>query len=271
MRATSSSAAERRTSGAWRQLRRLVRLARVVWHILSGAVLAHTLLPLLRLERSPRRADALVRWWMRRTLHILAVRVHVEGRLHDAPTLFVCNHISWLDIICLRAAFDVSFVSKDDVARWPVIGAMAARAGTIFLARGRQDATSLTADRMTWTLQQRRHILIFPEGTTTDGRGVRPFFPRLYQAAIRTRSPVQAVALRYPHTAGAHPRVPFLNDDDLAHHLWGLMAEDAIEAQITFCAPIPVPGQDRRTLAAITHDQIAGVLDRNDADEVVAL
>jgi 1-acyl-sn-glycerol-3-phosphate acyltransferase len=259
MHATSSSTPEAHVR---REARRLVRLARIVTHIAIGAALAHTLLPLLRLERSPRRADALVRWWMRRTLHILNVRVRIDGAPHDAPTLFVCNHISWLDIICLRAAFDVSFVSKDDVARWPVIGAMAARAGTIFLARGRQDATSLTADRMTWTLQQRRHILVFPEGTTTDGSGVRPFFPRLYQAAIRTRNPVQAVALRYAHAAGTHPRVPFLDDDDLAHHLWGLLAEDVIDAEITFCPSVPTTGQDRRALAAITRDQIAAVLDR---------
>lgn len=240
--------------------RRLVRAARVVGHVLAGAALAPTLLALLRRYRDPRRADALVRWWMRRLLDILNVRVELEGTIHAGGTLFVCNHVSWLDIICLRAALDVSFVSKDDVARWPVIGKMAAHAGTIFLARGRQDATSLTAETMTWTLRQQRPIVVFPEGTTTDGSRVRPFFPRLYQAAIRTRGTVQAIALSYPHRDGVHPAVPFLGDDDLATHLWALLAEDGITAKIVFCPPLPATGAERRALADHTGRQVAAAL-----------
>jgi lyso-ornithine lipid O-acyltransferase len=253
MPATSSRPPELR-------LRRLVRVVRVAGHVCAGAVLAPTLLALLRRRRDPRRADALVRWWMRRLLRIMNVRVELEGRIHARDTLFVCNHASWLDIICLRAVLDVAFVSKDDVARWPVIGKMAAHAGTIFLARGRQDATSLTAETMTWALRQQRPILVFPEGTTTDGSGVRPFFPRLYQAAIRTRGTVQAIALSYPHANGAHPTVPFLGDDDLASHLWRLLAEERVTAKIVFCAPLAAAGMERRVLAEQTHFQVAAAL-----------
>jgi 1-acyl-sn-glycerol-3-phosphate acyltransferase len=253
MPVTSSSALRPRA-------RRLIRTARVVSHVLVGAALAPTVLPLLARRRDPRRGDALVRWWMRRLLRILNVRLELEGRIHARDTLFVCNHISWLDIICLRAVLDVAFVSKDDVARWPVIGRMAAYAGTIFLARGRQDATSLTAETMTWALRQQRPILVFPEATTTDGSSVRPFFPRLYQAAIRTRGTVQAIALSYPHADGAHPTVPFLGDDDLASHLWRLLAEERISAKIVFCAPLAATGMERRVLADQTHYQVAAAL-----------
>jgi 1-acyl-sn-glycerol-3-phosphate acyltransferase len=246
-------------------LRRGIRAARVITHVLVGAVLAPTLLAALQHRRDPRRADALVRWWMRRLLRILNVRLMLEGRIHSGETLFVSNHISWLDIICLRAALDVAFVSKDDVARWPVIGTMAARAGTIFLARGRQDATSVTAEQMTWTLRQQRPILVFPEGTTTDGRSVRPFFPRLYQVAIRTRGSVQAIALSYPHRDGAHPAVPFLGDDGLVHHLWALLAENSITAKIVFCPPVSAAGQERRTLADHTYQQVARAIGADSA------
>jgi 1-acyl-sn-glycerol-3-phosphate acyltransferase len=248
-------------SGAWRETRRVLRFARLLAHVLTGAVLAHTLLPLLmRLEHDPRRAPALVRWWNRRLARILNLQLILEGEISRRPTLFVANHVSWLDIPCLRAVLDVAFVSKEEVRRWPVVGGMATRAGTIFFARGNSDATALTADRMTWTLTQRRHLLIFPEGTTSDGRGLRHFHARLYQAAVRTRACVQAVALSYPHADGVHPAAPFIDDDNLARHLWTLLAEDHLTVKIAFCPPLPATGQERRALANRTRAQIETAL-----------
>jgi len=240
-----------------REARRLVRLARLLWHLAAGALLAHSLLPLLRLRRDPRGADALVRWWLGRLLAILAVRLRVVGAVHQEASLLVANHISWLDIPVVRAITDVAFVSKEDVRRWPIIGAMAARAGTLFLSRGSRDASNMVADQMTWSLSQRRSILIFPEGTTTRGGEVRNFFPRLYQAAIRTRAWVQAVAVTYPYAGGTHPVVPFVDDDTLTRHLWKLLAEEKLDAELRFCEPVSARGLDRRALAEITREQIA--------------
>ncbi|OGI38422.1 MAG: hypothetical protein A2V91_01970 [Candidatus Muproteobacteria bacterium RBG_16_64_10] len=248
-------------SGAWREVRRVLRFARLLAHALTGAVLAHTLLPLLmRLEHDPRRAPALVRWWNRRFTRILNLQLILEGEISRRPTLFVANHISWLDIPCLRAVLDVAFVSKAEVRHWPVVGGMAARAGTIFFTRGNSDATALTAERMTWTLTQRRHLLIFPEGTTSDGRGLRYFHARLYQAAVRTRACIQAVALSYPHANGVHPAAPFIDNDNLARHLWTLLAEDRLTVKAVFCAPLPAMGLERRALANRTRAQIAVAL-----------
>lgn len=245
------------TPGAWRTARRVVRVARLFGHLFVGAVTAHGLLPLLdRLDRDRTRVHAVVRWWNRRLLRILNLRLTIKGEISNRPTLFVANHISWLDIACLRAVLDVTFVAKEEVRRWPVVGGMAARAGTIFFARGSDYDTALTADRMTWTLTQRQHLLIFPEGTTSDGRGVRHFHARLYQAAVRTRTRVQAVALSYPHAHGVHPAAPFVDNDNLARHLWALLAEDRLTVRMAFCAPLPAAGQQRRILANRTHAQV---------------
>lgn len=244
-------------SGVWPAARRIVRIARLFGHLFIGAVTAHGLLPLLgRLDRDQARALAVVRWWNRRLVDILNLRVTIEGEISNRPTLYVANHISWLDIACLRAVLDVTFVAKEEVRRWPVVGGMAARVGTIFLARGSKHDTARVADRMTWALTQRQKLLIFPEGTTSGGREVRHFHARLYQAAIRTHACVQAVALSYPHTDGVHPAVPFLDDDNLAHHLWRLLMEDGLTVKIAFCAPLPAEGQQRRTLANRTHAQV---------------
>lgn len=245
------------TSGAWRAVRRIVRMARLFGHLLVGAATAHGLLPLLgRLDHDRARTHAVVRWWNRRLLHILNLRLMIDGEISTRPTLFVANHISWLDIACLRAVLDVTFVAKQEVRRWPVVGGMAARAGTIFLVRGNNNSTTLAAERMTWTLTQRRHLLIFPEGTTSDGRGVRRFHARLYQAAVRAHACVQAVALSYPHAHGVHPVAPFVDNDNLARHLWTLLAEDRLTVRMAFCAPLPAAGQQRQTLANRTHAQV---------------
>jgi 1-acyl-sn-glycerol-3-phosphate acyltransferase len=182
---------------SWRrELRRAMRLTRLLAHTLFGAVIAVTALgPLVR----RRRHDAVVRWWVRGILRILNVRLEVDGDISTETTLFAANHVSWLDIPCLRAVLDAEFVAKQEVARWPVIGRMARRAGTLFLHRGERDASFAAANAMGRALGAGRSVVIFPEGTTGDGRRLGHFHARLYQAAIRARRPVQAVAVTYPY------------------------------------------------------------------------
>jgi 1-acyl-sn-glycerol-3-phosphate acyltransferase len=250
------------TLGWRRELLRAWRATQLVAHLLAGLTLA-PLLPLLASERfggGRRRDDALVRWWLRGVLRILNVRVRIEGRVESDPTLFVANHISWLDIPVLRAACDAGFLAKSEVRRWPLIGGMAALAGTVFFERGTPDASRAAADTLTWRLARGRSVLVFPEGTTSDGREVRHFHGRLYQAAIRLEARVQAVAIRYLGAHGLHPHVPFLGQDDLASHLWRLLGEREIRAELYFCPPHASAGGERRRLAEATRDQVLAAL-----------
>ena len=255
-----------RTTVLHREIRRLWRLGRLLAHVIVGAVIAHGVFGMLTLagvDRDRRRRRALVRGWNRGVLRILNVRLHLEGQIASGAVLYAANHISWLDIPCLRAVVDAAFVSKDEVRRWPVIGRMSERAGTIFLKRGGHDASNETAEHMTWSLARHRPVIVFPEATTSDGRMVRYFHARLYQAAVRTSGTVQAVAIAYPHADGAHPRVSFVGDDDLVRHLWRLLNEDRIEARLVFCAPLPAAGRERRALANRTHAQVCQALGLN--------
>lgn len=275
---------------SWRrELRRAMRLTRLLAHTLFGAVIAVTALGLLVRRR---RHDAVVRWWVRGVLRILNVRLEVDGDISTETTLFAANHVSWLDIPCLRAVLDAEFVAKQEVARWPVIGRMARRAGTLFLHRGERDASLAAANAMGRALETGRSVVIFPEGTTGDGRRLGHFHARLYQAAIRTRRPVQAVAIDYPPTdeaqarirvarevgpgtkqvkprpeqrpttsraTGVHPAVPFVGNDNLGRHVWTLLAEDTLAVRLTF-SPSLAPGAERRALAERTRAQIAEAL-----------
>jgi 1-acyl-sn-glycerol-3-phosphate acyltransferase len=246
-----------------RETRRLWRLARLVAHVLVGAVIAHGVFGVLALtgvDRDQRRRRTLVRWWNRGVLRALNVRLQLEGQIASGAVLYTANHISWLDIPCLRAVVDAAFVAKDEVRRWPVIGRMSEQAGTIFLKRGGHSAANETAEHMTWSLARRRPVVVFPEGTTSEGRTVRYFYGRLYQSAVRTQSLVQAVAITYPHASGAHPCVPFVGNNDLVRHLWRLLNEDRIDVRLVFCAPLPAAGQERRALAARSRVQILETL-----------
>lgn len=258
-----------------REVMRLVRVARLLAHLGNGLLLAYlgfAVLALARLDPDHNKRRSIVRWWMRRLLRIVNVRVHVEGEPPAATALFALNHISWLDIPVFRSVVDANFVSKQEVRDWPVIGGLAARAGTVFLARGERHTLAHAANHMTWMLHQGRAVAIFPEGTTTDGSRVLRFHARLYQAAIRTRTPVQAVALHYPSdTAGVsamagnwtsthtHPAAPFVGEMAFARHIWVLLGERELTARLRFCEPLAA-NQDRRGLADATRQQIATAL-----------
>ncbi len=245
-------------------VRRTQRLIRLVWHVMVGAGISYlVLLPLNAMGRDSQRSRqrVIVRWWMAKTCRILNLRIRKEGVMNTAPTLFVANHISWLDIPCLTSALDAVCVSKQEVRQWPVVGGMAAQAGTVFIQRGAHAASGV-ADQMARNLKDKKSVVFFPEGTSTSGATVRNFHPRLYQAAIHAQTMVQAVAISYPHPAGVNPVAPYINDDNLLQHLWVLLKEPSVEVSLTFCPPVPAES-GRRALAVDTRCQILSVLKKN--------
>lgn len=242
-----------------REARRLARAARLLAHLAGGVLTGYPvffLLALVGMDAHGRRRDALVRAWMRALLRILNVNLRVRGRIQTGAVLYCANHVSWLDIPCLRAVVDAVFVAKSEVRRWPVVGGLAARAGTIFLQRGSHDATSRVVDSMTWRLAAHRPVIVFPEGTSTDGSTVRRFHARLYQAATRVHGHVQAVAVRYPSGAGISAVIPFVDADNLVGHLWRVLGEESIAAELHFCAALAAAGRERRALADTTRAQV---------------
>lgn len=244
-------------------LRRVARLLGILAHLALGIALARTVLvwaSRCSLRGTEWRAGIAQRW-IRRLNRLLRLRITVHGHVSAAPTLFVANHISWLDIPCLHAVLGADFVAKQEVARWPLVGTMAREAGTMFLRRGDPLAIAAVADRITWLLKRGRSVILFPEGTTTDGGGVRRFHSRLYQPALRTHAHIQAVAIAYPHAAGVNPAAPFVGDDNLARHMWRLLAEPSIDVTLTFLPRVTAAGfGSRRAVAEYTRAQITTTL-----------
>lgn len=252
----------KKTKTLARALRRPWRLLILLAHVLIGVIAAYTFLGGSR-ETAPRSAKqrAIVRWWMRRVCRVLGMHVKRYGPPPEPGTLLVANHVSWLDIPACMSVMDINFVSKHDVLEWPFVGTMAKRAGTIFIVRGGREAATTTADHMAARLMQPSNILIFPEATTTDGLNVHRFHARLYQAAVQTKAPIQALAIRYPGHDGPEGIAPFIGDQTMFGHLWRLLGEKRFSVELHFCDPVS-SNADRRTLADRTREQICHVLQR---------
>ncbi len=239
--------------------------ARVIWrgvrlvlHVMLGALL--TVLTARRDGQGGYRYHrGVVSWWHDRLLHILAVQVSRGGKTPLPPALLVSNHISWLDVPVLGSLTQTNFLSKDEVRRWPVIGWLAAASGTLFIRRGAGDATSV-AGQIGAHLDADGLLTLFPEGTTTDGTDVRPFFPRLFAAAIATGAPLVPVALRY-HVNGEPDTVaPYINDQTLAGNLWAIIKRPRTQVQVTFTPALKINGVERKVAAELARRQIVQAL-----------
>jgi 1-acyl-sn-glycerol-3-phosphate acyltransferase len=172
--------------------------------------------------------------------------------------LLICNHLSWLDITSIHAARHVRFVSKAGVKRWPLIGMLSNGAGSLYIEReSRRDALRVV-HHMTEALCNGDLIGVFPEGTTSDGRGLLPFHANLLQAAISSGAPVLPAALRFADAAtGETSQAPrYIDDDSLAASLWNTLRAPPLLAIVRFGEPQDPHGRERRAWAQSLHEDV---------------
>ena len=233
---------------------RLVRLGTV---ILYGLLLASglKLRTVVGLKPSQTLRQRLCRSFLGRLAAALPFEVRVTGEPTDKPMLWVANHSSWSDIPLLGMLQPMTFLAKAEVRRWPVIGWLTTQAGTRFIQRGEGDSAALS-QQLTMELKQGRSLLMFPEGTTSDGSSLRRFHSRLLACAIESGVPIQPVAIRYLRNGAIDPVAPFVDDDDLLAHLLRLLAEDAAVVEIKLLPPIPSHNTQRNPLARRCHSAI---------------
>lgn len=235
--------------------RRLLKLWLLTGHVLIGLLLSWLLFS-SRLPFPTSWSSAVVSGWSRQLCRILGLQIRCYGHIATTPTLFVANHISWLDIFAVLATFPVIFVSKQEVAKWPILGRLARQVGTLFIQRGQFQAATATANEMTHTLLNHKSVLFFPEGTSTEGIGVKRFHARLFQAAIQAGVPVQPIALRYPQDEGINQVVPYIGEDVFIDHVWRMLGEKIFTVEIWFGPTISTAYKARRELADYAQQQI---------------
>ncbi|HAJ88914.1 lysophospholipid acyltransferase family protein [Stutzerimonas stutzeri] len=243
------------------RLRRYWRLLRVAGVVLSGLIVAGALGIAERcaIPVSALRKQRLTQWFLTRLAAALPFRLRVKGELPTQPMLWVANHVSWCDIPLLGMLAPLSFLAKAEVRAWPALGWLAQAAGTLFIRRGGGDA-ALVNRQLATQLVQGRHLLIFPEGTSTDGTDVRTFHPRLFACALEAGRAVQPVAIRYWRNGKPDTVAPFVGDDELPAHLRRLLTSDICDVEIQLLPPIDVMALDRKAVAMNAQQAIANAL-----------
>lgn len=231
------------------------KLSRTVLHLLRGWWIIWRHFPALDSAQRERH----VQLWAAQMLQIFGIRLVRRGHaLARGPVLLVANHISWLDILVMHASGYCRFISKADVRRWPLVGVMADRAGTLFIEReSRRDAHRLV-HHMVERLQAGEVLAVFPEGTTGDGLELKPFHANLIQAAISAQAPVQPVALRFiDGRTGELSHAPrFIGDDTLLSSVLKTLRARHLQAEVTVGEPEHHGGRDRRTWAQQLRERV---------------
>jgi lyso-ornithine lipid O-acyltransferase len=209
---------------------------------------------------------AAIQRWMQRATQLLGLRIRQYNRARAASTLFIANHISFLDIPVLSAIVPVRFLAKHTIRYWPVIGTLTQLSGTVFIERGKRSLIHRTVDSLDMALREPRPVAIFPEGTTGLGDKLKKFHTGLFQAAIDSNTPVQAIALRYIRNGQIDRTAAYIDKDNFVLKILAVMAQPYTEVQIHFCAPlVPSASQSRQQLAQTAHAQIEQILNANPA------
>lgn len=232
--------------------RQVGRLAALLGVLVAGAGLS-AVLPLLPERARPGAAQALAR----AALRALGVRLVTRGRLSRRRALLVANHISWVDILAVLAVSPARLVAKREVRRWPVIGALAAASGTIFVDRARPRELTGTVARAAAALRGGGVVAVFPEGTTTCA-AARGFRPAMFQAAIDASAVVVPLTLDYRTGAGSRTTVAaFVGDDTLWRSLRRVLAVRGLVVSVAAAPALhPAAGASRRVLARVAESAV---------------
>ncbi|MGQ0810110.1 MAG: lysophospholipid acyltransferase family protein [Nitrospiraceae bacterium] len=212
----------------------------------------------------PSRRDPLINRWSRDFLRIVNMTIHLHGERPPSTissTLFVANHVSWLDIVVLNAIRRVRFVAKSEVRSWPVVGWLASRTGTFFIKRGNGQQLCRLTGVIRNALTKGHCVALFPEGTTTDGTILQPFNGGLLEAALTAEAIVWPVAIRYTDAEDVQTTAPaFIGNQTLVESLARVLIQPTLQAHLLFAPPLFPQGMSRRELTAHAQAAIASLL-----------
>lgn len=193
----------------------------------------------------------------------LNVTIHVKGRFNrQRPHFVVANHISWLDALILAKQAPFSFVAKQEVKSWPIVGPITEKCHVQFIERQNKFAVYRSLPSLEKALKDNRNVIVFPEGTTTSGKTTEHFYPMLFEAAVRTGVPIQPVAIRYTDEHNKPlPDIAFIDEDVLLDTLKRMFKHPTIHAHIHCLSPFDTLTIDRKQCALQARQQINRVLD----------
>jgi lyso-ornithine lipid O-acyltransferase len=211
------------------------------------------------------RSDVLHRW-NRRILKYIGVEVAVCGPI-PAGGLIASNHLSYLDILVLSATARCFFVSKSEVKSWPLVGWIAALTGTVFVDRSRRSPTHNLQPQMQERLESGELLVLFPEGTSSDGGGLLPFHSSFFESAVAAAAPITATYLSYElpeYDGDPKLEVCYWGDMILLPHLIKLLTKSKVRATVKFASE-PQMFSDRKEAALEIRRRVLELAQSGDA------
>jgi 1-acyl-sn-glycerol-3-phosphate acyltransferase len=203
---------------------------------------------------------------------LIGIRVHEIGkRSPDSPLLILANHASWLDILVITSLTPAVFVAKKEVAGWPVFGWLAKLQRTVFIDRERRHRTGAATQEIAERLNGGDAVVLFAEGTSSDGNRILPFRSALIGAVHHVigssthheRVTVQPLSLAYVNLNGLplgrtfRSRVAWYGDADLIPHLIGVCSAGAVDVVVSWGEPISYDmNADRKDIARVAEQAV---------------
>lgn len=192
-----------------------------------------------------RKVSLIARLWGSGIARIIGLNIKIHG---DASTfkggLIVSNHTGYIDIITHAASFPLRFTPKADIAKWPFLGWFLALNHPIWIDRGSRRSAKKTLDEFKETMAHDIPLIVYPEGTSTDGNEILKFKPTLFEATVNSDIPILPVLTRYKQPEGS-PTVCWYGDMSLIPHVWQILGRKRIDAELYLLAPV-YPGQKSR-------------------------
>lgn len=207
---------------------------------------------------------SLTKWWCKKLVSHFGVHVVTYGKLPNenlSNTMFLANHVSWIDIHALNSILPLQFIAKSDINNWPVLGYLVRKSGTIFINRASRKDTARIVSTTTEQLEMGGNIGFFPEGTTTDGTFLAHFKSSIVQAAINANAMLHPVAIRYPLTKGGiNTKMAYAGDTTLGECMMHILKQKKPIVELHFLEPIDSQKANRQVLTKIAHEAIASTL-----------
>ena len=244
-------------------LRKLYRSLLLLLLIIAGLVLS---IVFLRNTIPPNALSSRITCrWLGSVAKVMGARVKIHGQPNRQQTLFVSNHISWLDILVLGSTVPLHFLSKHEVKTMPVVGWLATRAGTLYIHRGKHESASQASADITRVLNQKHNALVFAEGTTTDGH-IRKFHSRMLQAAIDAEAMIQPVAIFYPRTnpqtnkIEVNPDALFTGKTTVGESFDRISRAPFIDVEVHYLTPVAAAGKTRGELSLHAYEEVIAAI-----------
>ncbi len=212
------------------------RLSRRLTWLTAELILAGLgYIPMVALRRAECRVRARTLWLQRhcrRVLHVLHVGVNLHGKVPTSG-LLVSNHLSYLDVLVLSALAPAVFVAKREVKRWPILGWLATLAGTVFVDRRKRMQTLTASRQMKSILDRGVTLVLFPEGTSSDGKSVLPFRSSLFEPVAKGTHTLVACLIQYElHDGDVGEEVCYWKNMTFIPHLLNLLTKERILARL---------------------------------------